>query len=489
MYGLLYFDVEDFFSPPDAPVHRFPARIADMLTRRGFPGCFHVHGEKARFMERHGQADVIEALARHDVSLHSDRGSIPPSTAEEVSRLGWFEGLERVMLREAPGFQTIDRLFGKCSSLTRHGGNWAPQIVVASGRLGRPYFDSPLRHPSRSVFWYGGNLAVSGSHARLAPDGTYREDATADKARGRMLEYVEEQSRKVDFAAVSGGHVCRMLRDEIPEVFYFSYGRVPRANGRLSMPEPRDISYDRVLENLERLVEELAKRSDVEWTDVAGISRLYGKRPVRVSEHIVEHAARKVLNQGGPAYTNHLSAAEALYLMAVRHFAPSDSYEVPMVMGPVCEPKEDCELATRADLDQVARGVLRACEETGYLPTCIETDAGRVTPASALALLSCQAAGRAPVSVRHWNLSINAMPGVEEGAAILRTYSNWRCFSPAYDWQEVRRFFRLQCWTLKPAMPAHEYPEGVELGTWDNAMLPSTWRDPSAFVSLFDEDV
>ena len=88
MYALIYFDTEDFFSAPDHPVHQLPGQFAEIMTRHGLPGCFHIHGEKARFMERHGQTQVIEAIRKHDVSLHYDRGSIPPTTASEVSRLG-----------------------------------------------------------------------------------------------------------------------------------------------------------------------------------------------------------------------------------------------------------------------------------------------------------------------------------------------------------------------------------------------------------------
>ena len=59
MYSLLYFDTEDFVSPPDAPVHRLPGQMADVMHQHGFTGCFHIHGEKVRFMERHGQTDAI----------------------------------------------------------------------------------------------------------------------------------------------------------------------------------------------------------------------------------------------------------------------------------------------------------------------------------------------------------------------------------------------------------------------------------------------
>jgi len=102
MYALIYFDTEDFISPPDSPVHTLPGQLADIMHKHGLVGCFHIIGEKARFMERHGLRDAIDSLRRHDISLHFDRGSIHPTTAEEVSELDWFRGVERMLFREVP---------------------------------------------------------------------------------------------------------------------------------------------------------------------------------------------------------------------------------------------------------------------------------------------------------------------------------------------------------------------------------------------------
>ena len=49
MYCLIYFDTEDFFSPPDSPVHRLPGQMAEIMTKHGLPGCFHIHGECSAF--------------------------------------------------------------------------------------------------------------------------------------------------------------------------------------------------------------------------------------------------------------------------------------------------------------------------------------------------------------------------------------------------------------------------------------------------------
>ena len=123
MYGLIYFDTEDYISPPESPCHTLPGQLADIMHKHGLPGCFHIIGQRARFWERRRMTAVIESIKRHDVSLHYDRGSIHPTTAEEVSELDWFGGVDRVFFRELPGFQALDRIFRqvqRADSARRH---------------------------------------------------------------------------------------------------------------------------------------------------------------------------------------------------------------------------------------------------------------------------------------------------------------------------------------------------------------------------------
>ena len=49
MFGLIYFDVEDFFSPPETPSHTLPGQLADVMHKHGLQGCFHIMGERADF--------------------------------------------------------------------------------------------------------------------------------------------------------------------------------------------------------------------------------------------------------------------------------------------------------------------------------------------------------------------------------------------------------------------------------------------------------
>ena len=227
MDALIYFDTEDFFSPPDAPVHRLPGQLAEIMTRHGLPGCFHIHGEKARFMERHRQTEAIAALRRHDVSLHYDRGSVHPTTAEEVSQLDWHPGVERVLFRELPGFQALERIFGKCSGLTQHGGTFGAQIVYAAGKLGKPFFYSPFRLPGRNIVWYCNNLLIGGYQADFSFDQHYRNTAAFEERLARVDAYLADRARCFDFTAMFGCHPVITVMQEFPDAMNFSGGANP----------------------------------------------------------------------------------------------------------------------------------------------------------------------------------------------------------------------------------------------------------------------
>ena len=478
MYALLYFDVEDFLSPPDHPVHRLPGQFAEILSRHGLPGSFHIMGEKVRFMERHRQTEVIEAIRPHDVSLHFDRGSVHPTTAEEVSHLDWFEGVDRVLFRELPGVQTLQRVFGKCSALTRHGSTYAAQIGYAAGKLGLPFFSSPFNLPGRNVAWFCNNLAIATGEGG-AFDREYRDTPAFEKKLVQQEAHL--RGRRVDLVPLFGCHPLITILQDFPCGINFVHGaRPPRETWRAAEMVP-GVSIETVLANFERRIRALAAFPGLTWTTTGGIATLYGRRPVRVSDAVVLDGARAVVAQGGPTHTAALTAGELLFLLARRKLAPADAYEVPQVMGPVAATAgaylSPC---TLADLRAASLEITERILLSGYLPEALETVAGRPALEVALLALACDAAGAALASVPAPRLTVDAIPGFTEAAAEVATLKNWRIHEPEFDQEAVSRYFRWQAWTLKPAFAAEEYGPGIELGTHLNAMLPFALQHPQA---------
>lgn len=318
MHALIYFDTEDFISPPDSPVHTLPGQLADIMHRHGLQGCFHIHGEKARFLERHKLTRVIESIKKHDVSLHYDRGSIHPTTAEEVSELDWFRGVERTLFRETPGFQALDRIFGKCSAITQHGGTFAAQIVYAAGKLGRPFFYSPFRLPGRNVVWFCNNLLIGGYQAPFYFDTAYRDTPKFEASLAKVNGYLDERARAFDFTAMFGCHPVITIMEKFPDAINFFNGAQPSPADWIAPTLVKGVSIPLVLANFERLITTLVNHPKVKWTTVAGIHQLYGQRPVRVPDCEILRGAEEVVRNAKPAWTQTLSAGELLFLLARR---------------------------------------------------------------------------------------------------------------------------------------------------------------------------
>ncbi|MBT3378519.1 MAG: hypothetical protein HN742_25065 [Lentisphaerae bacterium] len=463
MYCLIYFDTEDFISSPDSPVHRLPGQMAEIMSKHGLPGCFHIHGEKARFMERHEQTDVIEAIRQHDVSLHYDRGSMHPTTAEEVSELDWFRGVDRVLYRETGGFRDLERIFGKCSALTQHGGTFAAPIVYAAGRLGKPFFYSPFRLPGREVVWFCNNLLFGGYRAPFYFDPHYRDTPQFEKSLAQVDNHIRGRAETHDLTCMFGCHPVITMMQRFPDAINFINGATPAPDAWEPPVPVEGVSIPLILENFERLVVKLAGQPNVEWTDVAGITQRYQRAPKVVADEELLRGANAVVDHGGPTYTAVLSAGELLVLLAQRAVSPSETYDVPDVIGPT----EDCAAScgdTLPDLgtaDALARSLLGTVLETGYLPPVVAVDSQLVSLGGALLLLACRATSRGVPAPAERQLSVDAVPGVSEALQNVAKYEKWCCHGPRYHQPGIIEPFRRQCWTLKPAYEPEDYGPGV----------------------------
>jgi hypothetical protein len=108
MYLFICFDVEDIVHPDSDDVAR---DIAEMLAADGITASMFVGGEKARLWERRGRWDVISAVGRHDVGLHTDHHSIHPTVSEYLADRGWSDGVKEAMRVEGPAAGDLARIF------------------------------------------------------------------------------------------------------------------------------------------------------------------------------------------------------------------------------------------------------------------------------------------------------------------------------------------------------------------------------------------
>lgn len=470
MYVLMVFDTEDFLSAPDAPVHRLPAQFAGIMARYGLKGCFHLIGEKVRFMVRHRQSDILKALCAHDVSLHTDRGSMHPTTVEAISGLDWPNGVDHALFREQPGVQTLETVFGRCSSLSKHGGTFAAQLVYAAGRMGKPFFQNPFELPGRAVGWYCNNLII-GIWGGGSFDLAYRDTPLFEQKMTGQRDYLIAQQGKLDLVSLFGCHPVKTVMQDYPCANFYRGAMPPVDQWKPPVMYP-GVSIPLILKNFERRIAALADFPGIEWATVGGIANRYRTRPVRVSDAQVCAGADAVLANRGPTFTQALSAGELLFLLARRRLAPSADYPVPQVMGPIVDDSQAVnEPLSTVDLDGICHEIIDAVDASGYLPASLATG-NRMTCEAALWLLSAAARDLDPNALPTPRLTLEAIPGVPGAIENVRGCRNWRVHGPLYRQENILKHFIAQTWTYKPAYEAADYPDDVETGTALNPSLP-----------------
>ncbi|MCD6289473.1 MAG: hypothetical protein J7M34_03145 [Anaerolineae bacterium] len=109
MYVYVCFDVEDLVHPGSDDV---ALDIAKALSEDDVTAMMCVVGEKARLWEQRGRDDVIAAVGKHDVGLHTNRHSIHPTIAEYLADKGWDDGVAEAVHQEGPGARDLTRILG-----------------------------------------------------------------------------------------------------------------------------------------------------------------------------------------------------------------------------------------------------------------------------------------------------------------------------------------------------------------------------------------
>lgn len=483
MLSLLYFDVEDFVSPPDHPSHRLPGEFARIMTKHGFGGgCFHIIGQKVRHMVRHAAADDIRAIAAHDVSLHYDRGSIHPTTAEETSKLPWHEAVSRVLFRERAGVDLLMDVFGKCSSVTRHGWTWSPPIAYAVGRMGLPFFNGPVRPADHGVIWLCNNLDIRGLESEVYLDQVYRETPKFEQRLTRVLEMLSELAGRTDHSSMFGCHPSYTLYEDFAD-HNFYHGRNPKL-ADCGPPAEAGADVATVLRNFERYIVALNAAPDVTWTNVADIRRRYMYRPVGVSQRHVEEFAQRVIERRGPVYTDVLTAAEGLCLLARARLAPAESYEVPTVMGPMSAgAAAGAALPDEKALTGLAASLIDYTYGTGFLPAYCQlpgTDI-RVDPASLVLRLALGFSGSDAEAVGPLDIGESTLlDGVNLPSQ--ESFAGWLPHGTQYATRSILEETALQAWTLKPAFQRDCYAGDVETAPYERPMILTEWAEYDGHV-------
>jgi hypothetical protein len=474
---VLLFDVEDVYSPPEAGTDDSIREIADILTEEGLTGTFLFIGDRALHLRERGRADVIAAVSRHEVGLHT-RSARHPCAPEYAAGRSWDEGVEETVRHEGEGIAIIMEVFGcPACALSAHNVFSSPQAHHAAARLGLPYLYAfaaapPLHGPS----WYAGAWCLpwlGPEEGRLARsygpefDDVY-PDTPAFEARLREFDAFLERRRQEGHRLLSLMlyHPQRLRLVDYVDHFWAPNGaNIPRERWG-GQGEPRRYSAAQVAtarDNFRRLARRIRHDSRLNPITVAAAAARHGRQPSAITQSELLTAAADVVCGGGPQLNARFSPAEILAGMIGAVAVHAETGALPSalprrdVLGPTENPIIEPEIR-RADWSLVAAWAAEAgrfLARTGRLPANLGAVGERiglnhlhVGLAEGLGAIS---AGRAPGTIA-FRRTPRCPPAAEGIGRRFLEISDGELVDPDLDIDGLYRHGRLQAWTLKPAL-------------------------------------
>ena len=474
MYVSLCCDVEDIFAPPEKGLDDVIKWMADILADEGLRGTFLIVGQKIRQLEERERRDVISALARHDVGSHTD-STLHPFPWEYLEDKDWEDGLREAIRREEPAVRDIEAITGRRPScLSRHGGDFAAQLVGAAGKMDLAYLYFPtVLPPGRTAAWYVGVLNLEMLWGFGGFDSVYSDDRAFQRRLRELDARIAEEVRKgTEFAVIFLGHPCVVKAKDFPGIIAIANGRnMPRERWGEFLPEFRtEEEMRRAKENYRKLVRYIREHSDLEVKTVAEVRELYVQKSHIDREELLE-VARRAVSEGEVLPGGYFSAGEVLLAWAesVRSFASEGELPESLgrrdVLGPVSDPLRTPELPlTRYGLGwgevvYVAEAILEHVRSTGHLPAWVVLGEGRRiglgSAYEAMAKVYLQLdEGRSPdwIPLEKFAPKYPTVAERMDGEVRASLYGGVRYIKPDINLDKISRHIRLQCWTLKPAL-------------------------------------
>ena len=459
----LFFDVEDCVTPLSDDIAK---DLGDIVSEHGLVGDFMVVGDKARMLESRGRWDVIEALSRHEIGLHTNRHSRHPTVAEYLEDTRWGDGIEEAVRREGPGVETIRRIFGRSPTCWgQGGGSWGPQIHPAMKRLDIPIIVYPeTRTPSSDVHWYGGVLTFGYHRFFGGFDQFYSDDAKFQRHfRAFQTKVAAYLDAGYPWMGVFCAHPITVRAYEFGDALNFGRGKeTPPESWRQPLLKSED-EYRTALKNFAVLITYIAEHPRLQVVPVGKLEQRFGRVAERISlDDLLSYATAACSMEEIPTDDTRLSPAEAVDVLVQAVPALADEVglselTIRHIDGPVSMPPEN-ESTIRASWDTFLSGCGFArsfIDRTGQLPASIDLDSAAVGIGSfytaACESLVALAAQRTPTSV-----AFRAGPQIPTIAdtIALRTeagYHGWVIHKPDLEVTNLLELTRLQTWTLNRA--------------------------------------
>lgn len=480
---ILCHDTEDVYTPAEYGMDDVPKRLAETYTEEGLTANFMVIAQRARVLRDRGRDDVIAAMRRHCIGVHTLYDGAPYDAVIAAER-DWAGGLEAVRQMETEAHRTVAEVFDtEPVCLSAHAYNSAPQMHVVARELGLPFLYGyagapPLFNLSR----YCGTLNFP--YSLWPPAGVpmpYFEGF--DDALSHQPDFdahLERFARHIDACIAAGQptllvHPCHPFK--IYSLDWVDFYVSP--NGRTIPPEewPRRrqagvrsrAQVELALRNFRRLARFIRRHPSLNVLSVPEVVRKYGHVPSDIGRLDLYAACQRTCALEQVALDGRFTPAELMLALAEslveyrRHGALPDSVARDNdCLGPVEDPlitPEEPGMVGMETLAALAAAVLERARADGHLPANVALPGGALVGLGSVyralsgAYLAIVQEGEAPAQVDLWRFDRQPRlgPGVGNQFAAL---AESQLVPPNLDTSRLYRFGKLQTWTLAPCWGA-----------------------------------
>lgn len=456
VYVVFQLDTEDFITPETDDVLLDLARLFD---KYGVKATFAMVGEKARALKRRGRWDVIEALKRHDIAYQSNYHSLHPTIAEQLRDSGWGEGVEIVIEREGPGLKDLEEIFEQFpSAYIQPGGDWAPQVAYAMGKLGVPVYADGIFETQ--PFWFCGVLAVR--YALYFDERKGPEPGYLDGLKERFEELYRSLLDKGGVIVVIL-HPCMLRAEEFWDLVNFARGAAPEE----VKPAPlcSEETYRARLKAFKEFVSFVVGHERVKVITYRELPSLYEGPEVELTagdlrtlaERLQEQLSYHVVNGKPVSLADAFSALSYSLKSYLEKGVLPPSVKPLSALGPLQRPRK-LEKGFYTSVKDVVEAAAKAYSDLaacGAVPAEIPVGDKSVGPLSLLRAMA--QAYRQLSDGSEESIEIHAMneepavPGVDFASRVVGNWE-WVIFPEGFNSQRILEQTLLQLWTLKPAV-------------------------------------
>jgi len=452
------YDNEDWVTPLSDDIVK---RLAELHEKNGVVASFYTVAERARALRRRGRKDVIDALARHEISYHNDtHGHFPRPQAVCCEEMGWEAGLAELLRIEARGVQDVAEIFDQFPVTWCQGEcNWAPQAVYGLRRLGiESWTGSLYGTPDGMPVWYMGQLSVRRAmHIVSVQPETADDDLFARFTRA-FEEHVARKNGQ-GFVYVFG-HPCRWGAQRWWGQDQWEDYRAGKIICPDQLQPPREpytaAQIDRLMDQTDRCLAWAASRRHLTPTTYAELNAACAEPKM---QWLTDDALRRAAAEVAETFTyvalpeTTLSPADLLAALVWRltHASPG-LIPVRRPLGPLSEPaaaREPLEISREAAAP-LSRRLDDEIEKTGAIPAKLTLSAADLGPADLLRLAAQAVAEpeRNPLRVPPGP----ALPAIVDAQCFQETRFNSWSYPEGFDPKFLVALARWQSWTFRPAV-------------------------------------